>query len=242
MKSQSITTFAEDIPISMIGKKDNYKKAEFLAPLTYEYTTNKALLEQYYQIREECYREGLGLENFSGAEDEYDRIGHIAIARRGNKVIGGIRLTVSTPDSTVRLPLEEEGFMMKDIFPELGLPKLNYCEITRLAVIPTFRVGDTSKELIRLMLQKAIVENCAYQFSVAPLIQARNYRMLIKQIGFLPIIRTDIEVPEKAIYEHLNYGKMCVSITSLRTEMAKASYATAKIAKNLQTEKVLEDA
>jgi hypothetical protein len=189
-------------------------------PTIYEFTTEQRFLEQYYKIREDCYREDLGLDDFSGAEDEYDRIGHIAIVRHGDEVIAGARLVICKPHSGIKLPLEEEGFIIKELFPELGLEDVAYCEVTRLAILPAFREGSVHKELTELMIEKSIKEGCYYHFSVAPLLQARNSRILGKRLGVLHIIRTDIEVPYKPIYRHLNQEKICLSLTYFFPEMA----------------------
>src|SRR5690348_12733151 len=63
-------------------------------PIVYEFTNDRALLHQYYRIRENMYRKVFHTDKFVGAEDVHDKISHILVARRGKLVIGGCRLTI----------------------------------------------------------------------------------------------------------------------------------------------------
>ncbi|MDE3060927.1 MAG: hypothetical protein KGJ06_07940, partial [Pseudomonadota bacterium] len=67
-------------------------------PIVYEFTNDRALLHQYYRIREIMYRKVFNTEKFVGEEDVHDKVSHILIARRGRLVIGGCRLTVREAD------------------------------------------------------------------------------------------------------------------------------------------------
>src|SRR5688572_29624825 len=67
-------------------------------PIVYEFTDDRALLHQYYRIRETMYRKIHHVDKFSGAEDVYDKISHILIARRGKLCIGGCRLIIREGD------------------------------------------------------------------------------------------------------------------------------------------------
>jgi len=189
------------------------------ATITYEYTTDPKLLEQYYKVREQCYREDLHLDDFSGEEDEYDRTGHIIVARKGDVVIGGARLVISTPKNRIKLPLEEEGFQVQELFPDMNLENVGYCEFTRFVVLPEYRKGEACTEISRMLVNQAVKEGCLYQFCISPLLQSRNYRAVGKNIGVLHVIRKDIKVPYKDIYRNLNMKGICFSITYFFPEM-----------------------
>jgi hypothetical protein len=211
-----ITEYVNNMQDVFENKQSGLPSIFSIPTISYEFTKSPELLKQYYKIREECYREDLGLEKFSGAEDESDRIGYIAVARAGEKVIGGAKLIIATPNSGIALPLEADHFMVRDLMPELNGDKVSFCEITRFAIIPSFRIGgEVFSKLTEMILTKAKNDGCHYQLSVAPLAQARTYRMISKKLGFSPVIRTDIEVPYKPIYAHLNDKKICLSITCL---------------------------
>ena len=55
------------------------------------------LLEQYYDLREKCFRKELGLPDFDGGEDERDLQGEIVIARQGDRCVGGARIANGSP-------------------------------------------------------------------------------------------------------------------------------------------------
>src|SRR5262245_61680552 len=65
-----------------------------LPPLTFEFTRDPALLHQYYRLRENEFNSVMKLTDYSGAENEYDRKGHIMVVRTGNQVVGGARINV----------------------------------------------------------------------------------------------------------------------------------------------------
>ena len=67
----------------------------------------------------------LGLKNFSGREDHFDLEGDIIVVRFGTRVVGGCRINYSLPQKREFLPLEQEGFYMVDMFPELKLEDKN---------------------------------------------------------------------------------------------------------------------
>ena len=191
--------------------------------INYEFTSNPDFLNQYYKIREDCYRDDLGLTCFSGEEDEYDRIGYIAVARIGDKVIGGARLILSHPHSGIRLTLEEENFLMVNFFPELDLEENGYCEITRVAILREYRNTNISKDLFRVIMDRAKSEKCYFHFSTAPLIQARNYKIIAKKLGFISVIRNDIVIPYKQIYDNLKEHKICLAVTYLMPTMLRSN-------------------
>ena len=55
------------------------------------------LLEQYYTLREQCFRDELGIPDFDGSEDEMDRQGQIFLAVQNGRVVGGARISAHLP-------------------------------------------------------------------------------------------------------------------------------------------------
>lgn len=182
--------------------------------ITYEFTKDSRLLNQYYELRERCYRERLGVKYFSGKEEEYDQIGHVLIAHQDGIVIGGARLVISLPNQRIKLPLEEANFRLATLFPQFDLDQMGYCEITRMAVMDTYRKGKINHQLTCLLICRAIEDGCLYHFSVAPLAQARNSRKIFHNMGGLHEIQDHIKVPSRDTYEHYN---VCLSVTYLST-------------------------
>ena len=66
-------------------------------PIQFELCQDPNLLEQYYQLREKCFRQELKITDFDGSEDERDREGQILIARIGDRCVGGARIVPGSP-------------------------------------------------------------------------------------------------------------------------------------------------
>lgn len=170
------------------------------SPTQYFFTKDQKLLRAYYRIRQECYRSVKGgPENFDGGENKEDIVSDILVVVKDGHVVGGGRLIGSTPEMPCKLPLEEEGFMVKDVFPELFLDRVSYCELGRIAVTPEFRDIMTINRICGELIQKAIRKGYKYQFSMAPLSTSRLYQRVSSSLN-LPypyVIHKDIAVPEK---------------------------------------------
>ncbi len=175
-------------------------------------TQNRDEIESYYKIRERAFRERLDCVNFNGSEDEYDRNGIIVVAKKNDEVVGGSRLVINTPKREAKLPLEDDNFVLNSLFPELNLVNRSYGEITRFAVVPELMTGSISYELTRASLNELIDNGCYYQFSVAPMIQARNSRNICRKLGLNHVVMNHIKVPQKDTYEQY---QMVLSITYL---------------------------
>lgn len=174
------------------------------------FTKDPVLLLEYFKIREEAYKEELMLDYFSGRFDDIDPRSHIVLGIAEGHCIGGARLTVHDPLLESGLPLEEEHFRLADLLPEYNLKKNKYGEYSRLAMKKGYRNGRYSETIYMALNNKSKELGMKYVFAVAPLIQARSYKLMYKACFGLNIdIRHDISVPQKPIYEHL---KMCLSV------------------------------
>lgn len=182
-------------------------------PVVYEFTEDKALLQQYYSMRENMFISVWGLKSFYGGEDKFDAQSHILVARQGNLCIGGLRLTVSTPQNRIELPLEAEGFKLFDLLPELELESKTYAELSRYAVLPDFQGPEIYLEGSRRLFARALSLGVDFGFAVSPLGQARNYRRTATALGLGCEIRKDIEVPDRDNYEGI---RMYLSLFDFR--------------------------
>lgn len=72
----------------------------------FELSRNTRLLEQYYKLREERFREDLGIPAFDGSEEMRDRQGDVLLAHRDGKCVGGIRIAPCTLSPTLLDDLE----------------------------------------------------------------------------------------------------------------------------------------
>lgn len=197
---------------------DEYLTRKFLRPashlenVTYELTRDPGYLHQYYMLREQMFISVWGLQNFCGKEDEYDAISDIMVARIGNQVIGGCRLTFSHPASPRRLPMEKEDFLLVDALPELPLEDVIHVEISRMAILPEFQNSLAMLEISRQLLKRGADKKARYAFTLAPVPLSRNYRRAAYLFGLNWEIRNDVMVPDREEYEGI---KMVLSLLDL---------------------------
>ncbi|MBW1899550.1 MAG: GNAT family N-acetyltransferase, partial [Deltaproteobacteria bacterium] len=170
--------------------------------LTYEFTKDPALLQQYYIVREKCYKEVWGLKVFSGAEDEHDRKGHLLIVRNKNSVIGGGRLVLRPVDSSDRLPLETENLHLNKVLHGYNLEGTILGEIGRIAVLPEFRGGKVGTMSLYL-LAMAQMHQCNYLTTVAPLEQAKKYRLIAEQLNIDIQIMDNVMIADRPYYNQI---------------------------------------
>jgi hypothetical protein len=196
--------------------------------LSYEFTREDALLKQYFEIREKVYVETFNLADFSTHYDNYDYHTNtdVLVVKCNEKVIGGSRLTFHYQNNDLRLPMEDEDFLLEEILPDFNLKKKIYAEITRMAVLPEYRKGrEVGDLIIGLQVSQAIYKGAEHLFTVAPAIQSRNNRRRFNHLGYPTEIRQDINVPDKPAYEGRS---MYLSITEIKNQMPAISQELAK--------------
>jgi hypothetical protein len=178
---------------SSIGMTLEESRAELPQEVNVECTTNMQYLNQYFFIREHVYRNDLQVKTFSGAEDEIDRRSHLIIARVGHFCIGGLRLTISKPESPQRLGLERGDFNLHDYLP--GLKNINYSDISRVAILPQYRDSKAVQRMLSLAADIALQHNCCYIFGASPPAVARRFQRTFHSLGFREELRPDVPMP-----------------------------------------------
>ena len=134
--------------------------------VVYELSNEPKFLNQYYRLREECYRVDLKLSEFNGSEEAQDRTGRILIVRRGDRLIGGARICNASS--------------LLDAIPELQLPYGNCCVWERFCLDSEVR----STELARDFCAK-LIEYFGFEYAVmlSSFRNARFYRLLHSALG-----------------------------------------------------------
>lgn len=241
MSSESVTHMPTSYPHSGNGEiSSEFLTRKFNRPhkqpeaVVYEMTSDAGYLHQYYRLRQEMFIHVWGLEHFTGTKDSYDDVSDIMIARRGNHVLGGCRLTFHNAHASNRLPMEKDDFVLSGHLPELPLADATYVEISRMAILPEFQNSVVMLELSRQLLKRGAEMKANYAFTLAPVALARNYRKAASLFGLKWEIRNDIAVPDREEYEGI---KMVLSMLDLTpvyrhkskaaTEAASESLATA---------------
>lgn len=173
--------------------------------LVYEFTRDPGLLHQYYRIRADEYKAVYGFNNYPSTETKYDRNGHVIVARVGNFCVGGARIDIKTPRRPRLLPMEIEDFRLENHFTELRYKQVSYGQASGFALLPEFRGGDVSREIVKRGCSKAAALNLSVLFAVCPILNSRLYKQDCKAIGLKDTkIHFDIELP---VYPHLKEAK-----------------------------------
>ncbi len=168
----------------------------------YEFTRDEGLLHQYFRLREEMFISVWGLHHFSGVADRYDLIGDTLVARVGKQCVAGARVTYSTPELPVALPMEGADFRLMDILgKELDLKNKTYAECSRVAVGPDFRAREISSEICRLISEHCAMRGVDYLFWIAPMLQTRNNRQIFAKRNIACKVRMDVPLPDREEYE-----------------------------------------
>ena len=66
--------------------------------IEFKLSRDPQLLEQYFQLREDCFRQDLGLSGFDGSADDRDMQGQIFLVHQDGQCIGGTRISSQLPD------------------------------------------------------------------------------------------------------------------------------------------------
>lgn len=153
--------------------------------LKISFTKDKNLLNDYYQMRQQAYRDELGFPDFNGMENDFDRHSKLIVATRGGKVIGGMRLTFS--DEYDHLPNEIPGteFNFKNLIKKYD-PRDNliFSEISALVVAKHERNSQIAEAMFDYLLKESKKHGCHYVFGVASALVCRSDRKTIKRLGY----------------------------------------------------------
>jgi hypothetical protein len=157
------------------------------APFKYFETADREQIARYVELRRRVYlNEYPWLPADFGFADEIDNLSRIVIATHGGAVVGGARLTISTPQRPQLLPLEEKGFDLKscDALKGLGLDRKPYGEISRMAASPESAHGfEISGGLAWALASVAAHEGLDVVFSICPAKPARINRINAAKLG-----------------------------------------------------------
>lgn len=174
-------TFLESMQETLIRRFSRVPKQP--EPVVFEFTTDKALLHQYYRLRDQFFGRDLEHSDGSGGADIHDKISEILVARRGNVLIGACRLTIREGDESFLLPMETDDFKLRDVFPNLPLENERHAAISKFAILEEHRQHDILQGLCKIMYDKVIATDTRYIFVRTTRILARNWRMIANSFG-----------------------------------------------------------
>jgi hypothetical protein len=128
------------------------------------------LLEQYYQLRQACFRKELGIPDFDGSEDESDRQSHILLAVKDGRCIGGARISPNIP--------------IEGRLPELAdLEQEACCMWERFVLDPAERTVQLFRDFCGHLIEYSALIGYQYALVLSSLRNARFYRQYHSALG-----------------------------------------------------------
>lgn len=201
----------EQVMVDRMSRRESITERE----ITYELTRDPGFLHQYYILRESMFINVWGLKSFSGREDTHDRYSNILIARQGNHVVGGIRITTKSQRPLRKLPMEHDDFILEKVVPDLNLKECRYGEKSRFAILSDLRNKDTSVQLTGHAVRKCTEMGLKYVFAICPYSLARSYRMLAIVHHLDSYIRDDVVIPDREEFEGIPMALLVFDYTKL---------------------------
>ena len=153
-------------------------------------TKNKKLLNQFYALREDCFKKGRGWLNFDGNESDFDRDSHIVVARTqpDSQVIGGVRIMFENQKLNFANETPNSRYVYRKYLEEFKnetVPKNSIVEISSMVILHDYRNGITFKNMVIYSLD-FISKNKEAQYIVciAPMASCRLYKIIANNIGY----------------------------------------------------------
>lgn len=213
---QSFSNFIEGLQDSFIRRFSRPSSQE--EPVIFEFTDDKALLHQYYRLRDQAFGRDFGSSDGSGGADIHDKISEILVARRGRLLIGACRITVREGDESFFLPMECDNFKLRNLFPNLPLNKERHAVISKFAILEQHRQQEIMHGLCKVMYDKVVAADIHYVFVRTTCVLARNWRMIANSFGAKHTrICHEVEVPpipnfdEKAYLVMSDTSDLCLA-------------------------------
>lgn len=137
--------------------------------ITFELCRDGRLLEQYYDLREKCFRKELSLPDFDGGEDERDLQGQIVIVCQDDRCVGGARISNSAP--------------LDDQLRELAVNPGTSCMWERFVVDPSVRSLQLIRDFVGHLIEYSLKAGYHYAAVLSSLRNARFYRQCHSALG-----------------------------------------------------------
>ena len=144
-------------------------KGVIIMSIEFKLTRDPGLLEQYYTLREQCFREELGLPDFDGSEEHDDRQGQILLAVQDGRCIGGARIS---PTVTLQSQIQQ-----------LGLTQGACCMWERFVFDPAVRTVQMIRDFCAHLIQFSRETGYHHAMVLSSLRNARFYRQCHSALG-----------------------------------------------------------
>ncbi len=137
--------------------------------IEFKLSRDPQLLQQYYELRERCYRRELGIPDFDGSEDMNDQRGHILLAIENGRCIGGARVS-----PRVHLPSQMR---------KLQLDRNTCCMWERFVFDPSVRSVQLIRDFCARLIEVSSGLGYSHALILSSLRNARFYRQCHTAVG-----------------------------------------------------------
>lgn len=177
------------------------------------FTEDKDLLDQYYDMRSESYRDEWGFDQFDVKDNKFDSLGKIAVAVKDGKVIGGMRLMFS--DECLFLSNEVPGtqYNYKNVVSKYDKrDDLIISEISAIIVAKGNRDSTIVIALFDLLFKESKAHGCHYVCGVSVLSACRSERRSLRRINYDLEIVITFPWQRKKLYNFMKMFPIYVKI------------------------------
>lgn len=137
--------------------------------IEFKLTRDPQLLAQYYALREQCFREELGIPDFDGSEEAGDRKGRILLAIQDGRCVGGARIS---PTVTLQSQIQQ-----------LELTQGACCMWERFVIDPAVRTLQMIRDYIAHLIEASRDAGYYHAMVLSSLRNARFYRQCHTALG-----------------------------------------------------------
>ena len=169
--------------------------------ISIELCSDPELLQDYFRLRERCYRQDLQLSDFSGDREVADQFGQILLAHDGRQCVGGARIV---PASTMAWGLPRSEIL-------LG----KSCAWERAILDPGARSLALAREFCAKLVSESYKMGYKQALVLSSLRNARYYRRCHNALGVDFRIARALPVPQRGPFRDLEHY---LSISSFRSE------------------------
>lgn len=161
------------------------------------FTKDPDLLKQYYNLREKSYRQKLGFDKYSGAENDFDKKSDIVVGLQNGKVVAGARIDFSNRQEFMYNDQPKNNFFYKDLLKKYD-PNFNndlYSEICGLVIGKQVRDNLFFPKFFDSLVNYCKKVDCRYVVGVSYPIFCKRSSMMFERLGYNFKVFYDTEYP-----------------------------------------------
>jgi hypothetical protein len=151
--------------------------------IMFEFTRDPAYLHQYYLLRARLESPIASLSQMFAQADAFDARSHILVARKGNQVIAGARLTISSPRLPQSLPMEADSVDVAPLLQHYDLSERKYAEVSAWVIEPEFLNNSLYDKLFYHLNRKMLAAGVVRYFGLAPEFVVKQFRQMMRGRG-----------------------------------------------------------